>query len=377
MARTSPPPRLTGRPLFIAFASGAITYDCEPCGRCCKGQGYADELVHLRRSPELERLAPFVASPADAPGGLVAFHDFADGCRFLADDNACELHRRHGPAAKPRLCRLFPFSRLLDVDGLWVLLPHPLCPWTPSPTGRDRRSHHPTLLAELGEAPANELLVAPHPPMTGVVAATRLAAELAIRDAGSLAGSPRAHLRRARAVHEEHYGAAWAAPELDLWLDLLRCAGAPPPLSPHNARLFNAAVPLLRVLALPHLPLPALPLALSAFELWLRALRELGARRLAGDDLPHLFAAALPLVTLMAYAEHVVPEVPAALAAGEGDVAALWRGIAGHVGEPLGAVLLELLRAERLGALSVLTLLGRNFPHTLFLEHEVAAGAAH
>jgi hypothetical protein len=351
--------------VFIAFPSGSLRYDCAPCGRCCKGLGYADDLVHLGASKKLGRMAPFLDSAGGATP-LASFYTYADGCRFLGDDNLCDLHRQGGPGAKPRICRLFPFSRLVDVDGMWALLPHMRCPWTASLTGADALSEHAAIVADLAPLVAGALAPSPHPVLTHVDASKRRAGETAVRDDLALDEAPRQAMARALALHRRHFGPALAAPERDLWLDLLRCAGAPPPLSPTNARLFVAALPSLRLLLASHVPLAAVPAAVAAFELWLRALRELAHRPLTGEDLFHLLEAALPLVTVMTYAELPLPDLPDTLLAPDAPLSGLWTALEPSAGRPFGDALLAFLRGDKLGPVSVLTLLGRHFPHALF-----------
>src|SRR5688572_23720227 len=136
--------------LFFAFADGAITFDCAPCGRCCKSVGTGIDRAQLETSEDLQRMLVFL-DPAGTTRPLVSVFTFADGCRQLTPDNLCDLHRRGGPQAKPRICRLFPFSRLVDLDGMWTLLPQGHCPWVGS-AAPAAFSRHSALLEELAGA---------------------------------------------------------------------------------------------------------------------------------------------------------------------------------------------------------------------------------
>ena len=78
----------------------------------------------------IQNVPPNVMLMIDISGSMFNFAYF-DGFYTTAtgDDNLCDIHRERGAAAKPRICRLFPFSKLADIDGLWTVLPHHRCPW--------------------------------------------------------------------------------------------------------------------------------------------------------------------------------------------------------------------------------------------------------
>src|SRR5262249_30247868 len=92
-------------------------WECQGCGNCCReyqilvtaeerrqieAQGWANE-------PALDSRPLFVASglPWASRYRLNQREDGA--CVFLSEENRCRLHERHGPAAKPFACRLYPF----------------------------------------------------------------------------------------------------------------------------------------------------------------------------------------------------------------------------------------------------------------------------
>jgi hypothetical protein len=339
-------------PLYLAFTSGSITYDCAPCGRCCRGLGFADDLAHVSSSASLRRVAAFAAD-RDPPAVLRSFHTYADGCRFQGDDNGCDLHRHGGPEAKPRICRLFPFSRIVDVEGLWVVLPQASCPWT---AGQDSPySRHADILHDLPPALLASLTPGRLNVRTSLSPEARLALEERLRDAVAVTTSA----AEALSVMARGQGdVTLAAPEM--WIDLLRTAGEPASLSPRMTRLFITALPILRIELLGVLPLEAIPTALRAFELWLRASAELGARELTGADLQHLLSQALPLLRVLLHAPAPVPRVPEVFMDDEHPRHPLWRALANRPGMPLGAAVLELLREHRLGPVSLLAQLGRD-----------------
>jgi hypothetical protein len=293
---------------YLAFASGSLTYECSRCVRCCCGLGLADDPDHLADSPELLRLAPFVAD--DTPGlPLQTMHTYADGCRHLALDNLCRLHRDGGPAAKPLICRLFPFSKLADVGGLYTILPHHLCPWTANPgTTPSSLSDHDAVLADLDGALLDRVSPLVMTPVTAIEPTSRLSLEEALRDILSLDLEARDAIAATAERQADLAGPVRPEPDDDdLWLDMLRCAGEPPPLPASLQRLFVAALPAMRIHLTPRVPLDAVPTALSAFELWLRSLAELGRTSWTGEDLLLLLGRRAPLLALLAYAEHPLP----------------------------------------------------------------------
>ena len=42
--------------LFLAFPSGVLTYDCQPCGKCCRGYGLGGDLVRIGALPHVRRI---------------------------------------------------------------------------------------------------------------------------------------------------------------------------------------------------------------------------------------------------------------------------------------------------------------------------------
>ena len=341
--------------LFMAFRSGALAYECAGCGRCCHGLGFADDRPHLAASAELARVSAFAREPS-APGPLVSFYTYADGCRFFGDGGLCTLHRARGPAAKPRICRLFPFSRLVDVGGMWALTPHPDCPWRAAPPGGSDLSAHADLESELDP----ELLVAlsPHAvtPATAMDPGARLRLETTLRDGIDMDGELDAALVFMREAHQTHAAPAAEAAPLDLWLDLLRCAGEPPPLTGSETRLVLAALPALRLALVERFPLATLPSAIAASVLWLRALGELGRPELTGQDLLHLIEEAKPLLAVLVAASLPAHDV----AATTPPVAQVCEAVGARAGDALGEVLARYLRADDVGALSFLVQLGQN-----------------
>lgn len=364
--------------LYLAFASGALTYDCPPCGKCCRGYGMGSDLVHIGTLPEVRQIATFL-DEENTRGPLVTFFTYADGCRYLGDDNLCDIHRERGSAAKPRICRLFPFSKLADIDGLWTVLPHHRCPWTARPdAAATELSDHATILKDFTNAEEtflDGLTPTPCAAATPMQPAARRQLEESIRDALSLDaldGTAAAAIETMIRIQTEH--TAGATPvcvpmDRELWLDMLRCAGPPEPLSPHNERLFIAAIPAMRAELIPDFPQQLIPVALAAFALWLRSLAELQQRDFNGQDLLSLLARLVPMLRLLATAELPIPplpdlpdlrDAPAAGASGNlpRELEEVWEELRENRGEPFGKVLLAALRPHERGALSMMHKLG-------------------
>lgn len=82
----------------------APRHRCLSCGTCCQGvyiELSDDEQARVTEQAE----ALGVTDPVD-DGGL----RFEDGhCVFLGEDLLCNIHRRWGGEAKPRVCQQFPF----------------------------------------------------------------------------------------------------------------------------------------------------------------------------------------------------------------------------------------------------------------------------
>jgi len=332
-------------PLYFAFPDGGLGYDCAPCGRCCRGLGFADTFEHFLTEEDLVRLSCFASGEGGAT--LAGIVTFADGCRLLGDDARCDLHRHKGAASKPLICRLFPFSRLLLVDGLLAVLPQPSCPWRGWPRRAETVARH----AEVGALFTPGLLAGLTPPVqtcaTPLAPIRRLALECAIRDALSAKLGVAQTVAMMMQQHARHGLAATALPARELWLDLLRCAGEPPALSAATRRSLLAALPTLRLLLAETLPLADVPAGFAAFALWLGGLAELGTGATApsGEDVLHLFAAARPLLHVLAFAATPLPKADAMATLARGPLGSTWPSVTTYAGQRLGEALLRHLRA--------------------------------
>ena len=106
-------------PIEIVFPPEA-RFTCSRCGECCRGwnvmlgPGEAERLEALDWSgvaPELEGILPAAPVPGDSRPGRLALARGRDGaCVYLGSRNQCRIHETFGEAAKPLLCRLYPFG---------------------------------------------------------------------------------------------------------------------------------------------------------------------------------------------------------------------------------------------------------------------------
>ena len=97
-----------------------VRFTCSRCGDCCRGwhvmlgPGETERLEALDWSgvaPELAGFSPAAPVPGEPRSGRVALARRADGaCVYLGSENQCRIHETFGEAAKPLLCRLYPFG---------------------------------------------------------------------------------------------------------------------------------------------------------------------------------------------------------------------------------------------------------------------------
>ena len=109
-----------------------VVFTCQQSGACCRSDWLigVDESSHARlRDVAWERLDPalgggekFVPLPFALPGGEQrTFARRPSGaCVFLTEDTRCAIHRHLGAAAKPQVCREFPYHFVQTPDGVAV-----------------------------------------------------------------------------------------------------------------------------------------------------------------------------------------------------------------------------------------------------------------
>lgn len=117
------------RPLLLP---DGVVFTCQNSGACCRSDWLigVDTAAHARlrdvdwtvHDPALPKGDAFVPLPFALPSGeRVTFARRADGaCVFLTPDARCAIHRHRGAAAKPQVCREFPYHFVETPDGVAV-----------------------------------------------------------------------------------------------------------------------------------------------------------------------------------------------------------------------------------------------------------------
>jgi lysine-N-methylase len=155
----------------------AQNWDCMGCGNCCReyhisvtaeerqrieSQGWATDAAVAGR--------PLFVGSGPPWARRYRLNHRADGaCVFLSEENRCRLHERHGPAAKPFPCRLYPFV-LVPVGDHWRVGLRYACPAAAANKGEplehflpDLKAHTADLERQTG-VPASNI---PPPPLEG------------------------------------------------------------------------------------------------------------------------------------------------------------------------------------------------------------------
>lgn len=116
-------------------------WSCHACGDCCRdnevpvtaAERQRIEALGWKDDPEIGDLPLFVRQGRWSKEYHLLRTD--RGCVFLTADNRCRLHERHGAAAKPLACRLFPFV-LVPVEDHWRIGMRFACPSAATNQGR-------------------------------------------------------------------------------------------------------------------------------------------------------------------------------------------------------------------------------------------------
>src|SRR5688572_23834488 len=109
-----------------------VVFTCQQSGACCRNDWLigVDDASHARLRdvswPAVDAALgageKFVPLASPLPGGerMTFARAPAGGCVFLAPDERCSIHRHLGAAAKPQVCREFPYSFVKTPDGVAV-----------------------------------------------------------------------------------------------------------------------------------------------------------------------------------------------------------------------------------------------------------------
>ncbi|HET7340928.1 MAG TPA: hypothetical protein VFL90_05650 [Methylomirabilota bacterium] len=117
------------RPLLLA---DGVVFTCQNSGACCRSDWLigVGEASHARlrdvdwraHDPSLAGRPTFVPLPTPLRTGerLTFARRPSGACVFLAPDARCTIHRALGAAAKPQVCREFPYTFVQTPDGVAV-----------------------------------------------------------------------------------------------------------------------------------------------------------------------------------------------------------------------------------------------------------------
>ena len=120
---------MMSRPLLLA---DGVVFACQSCGDCCRGQWLigVDDAAHARlqhvdwarHDPALGGGEKFTRLPLPLESGeRLTFARSASGaCVFLSEESRCGIHTHLGYAAKPQVCREFPYHFVETPDGIAV-----------------------------------------------------------------------------------------------------------------------------------------------------------------------------------------------------------------------------------------------------------------
>jgi Fe-S-cluster containining protein len=199
--------------VYFAFPSGRLGYDCVTCGaKCCRGHGF-EVLAGRELQHQLATTHPirFFLDPCES-GAADHYHarNLQPACFFLDGQNMCSIQVKHGYAAKPETCRLFPFNGISRAGDFLIVAPHRgLCPLAVLPAGeRSDASDYDQLLAAMSGSG-----IGTHVPDTGLANA-EIPALITLE-------------RRIVELSEQDLGATRYAQSAAAQLALTRLAGAP------------------------------------------------------------------------------------------------------------------------------------------------------
>lgn len=95
----------------------AARYRCTACGDCCRGwevpleRGEADQFLRLAATlVPAERLTKAVNRKREGNRQMETLAGAGRSCVALKPDELCGIHAEHGEAAKPKACRIYPFT---------------------------------------------------------------------------------------------------------------------------------------------------------------------------------------------------------------------------------------------------------------------------
>jgi lysine-N-methylase len=139
-------------PLPVRSLTVLQNWDCSGCSACCRQYHVAVTPEERKRiegqgweaDPDFQGVPLFVRVGGWFSSAYRLNHRGDGACVFLGPDNRCRIHQKHGSAAKPLACRIYPYS-LVPAGDHWKLGLRFACPTAAADTGRPLAEH-------LGEA---------------------------------------------------------------------------------------------------------------------------------------------------------------------------------------------------------------------------------
>ena len=135
-------------PLPVRSLTVLQNWDCQGCSACCRQYHVsvsAEERERIEaqgwdKEPDLAGVPLFVRSGGWFSSAYRLGHRADGACVFLGPDNRCRIHEKHGSAAKPLACRIYPYS-LVPAGDHWKLGLRFACPSAAEDRGRPLAEH--------------------------------------------------------------------------------------------------------------------------------------------------------------------------------------------------------------------------------------------
>jgi lysine-N-methylase len=160
--------RTPGNPMPLPVRSLPVlqNWDCQGCSACCRHYHVSVSTEERQRiesqgwdkEPDLQGVPMFVRVGGWFSKSYRLNHRPDGACVFLGPDNRCRIHNRHGSAAKPLACRIYPYA-LVPAGDHWKLGLRFACPSAAEDLGKplsehlaDAREYAAMLEAEWGTA---------------------------------------------------------------------------------------------------------------------------------------------------------------------------------------------------------------------------------
>jgi lysine-N-methylase len=136
-------------PLPVRSLPVLQNWDCQGCSACCRHYHVSvsdDERKRIEaqgweKEPDLQGVPYFIRDKGWLSKAAYRLNHRPDGaCVFLGPDNRCRIHNRHGSAAKPLACRIYPYT-LVPAGDHWKLGLRFACPSAAENLGKPLSEH--------------------------------------------------------------------------------------------------------------------------------------------------------------------------------------------------------------------------------------------